>query len=128
MDLYAENILDHYHNPHHKGHLKRLTNFAEDVNPLCGDKIRIELYIDKEGIVRDAAFSGEGCAISQAGVSLLMDKISGNTLSKIKKVSKEDIYKLLGVPLSAARVKCALLGLTVLQKAIKKPNDKYSGI
>jgi nitrogen fixation NifU-like protein len=118
MDLYAEIILDHYKNPHHRGKLKNPTFFAEDLNPLCGDKIRLELELDSKQQVEDVAFSGEGCAISQASASMLTDEIIGKSLAEIGKITNENIYEMLQVPLSPARVKCALLSLVVLKKAL----------
>ncbi len=117
MDLYAENILDHYKNPHHKGHLNNATTSFSDSNPLCGDKITIELLIEK-GMVVDAAFTGEGCAISQASASILMDEIIGKGVSDLQHLKNEDIFAMIGVPLSPSRVKCGLLCFTTLKKAL----------
>lgn len=118
MDLYAENILDHYHHPHHHGVLEHPTVSAEDSNPLCGDKIRIDLSIDEHGVITDVGFSAEGCAISQASASMLTDEIIGKNIKEASSFSNEQIYEMLGVPLTTARVKCALLGLVTLKKAI----------
>ena len=117
MDLYAENILEHYHNPRHYGQLNAPTVSFEDSNPLCGDIIRLTLHINNNKL-EDAKFSGEGCAISQASASMLLDEIIGKDVSFIKEISNEYIYDLLGVPLSPARVKCALLSLAALKKAL----------
>lgn len=118
MDLYGEIILDHYKNPHHHGRIEKPTLAAEDSNPLCGDKIRLEMVLDSDGRVSDVGFSGEGCAISQASTSMLTDELIGKTLPEIQNISNENLYEWLQVPLSPARVKCALLGLVVAKKAI----------
>jgi len=117
MDLYAENILDHYKNPRRHGWLKDASIWAEDSNPLCGDKIRIDLKLEN-GKIADIAFSGEGCAISQAATSMLADEIAGKNLQEVAGYENEKIYAMLGVPLTTARVKCALLGLVVFKKAL----------
>ena len=117
MDLYAENILDHYRNPQNFGELESATVFAEESNPLCGDKLRFGLRIG-DGKVEDIGFTGEGCAISLASSSLLTEKIMGKSLAEIGGLKNEDIYEMLGVEISAARVKCALLGFVCLKKAL----------
>ncbi len=122
--MYAENILHHFKEPHHFGGLAKATVSAKESNPLCGDKYGMDLVIDKDGVISDASFTGEGCAISKAAVSMLMDEIIGKPLNEVEKISKENIYELLGVEVSAGRVKCALLGLKILQAAIKKYHEK----
>jgi nitrogen fixation NifU-like protein len=117
MDMYAENILEHYKNPHHCGSLNDPTATAEDANPFCGDKYQLELKI-KDGVIEDAKFDGEGCAISKSALSMLMDEIIGKKVEDVEKIDKEKIYEMMGVDLGAARVKCALLGLVILKKAI----------
>lgn len=116
MDIYTENILDHYKHPLHKGHLTRSTHRASEHNVSCGDKLEFELYV-KNGKIQDIAFDGSGCAISQAAASMLTDKIIGKALVEIKKISNEDIYKMLGVPIGPGRVKCALLAISALRSA-----------
>jgi len=118
MDLYAENILDHFKNPHHCGVLDDPSASAKEVNPLCGDKYEVQLKL-KNDVIVDAAFSGEGCAISKAAISMLMDEVIGKPIEEVEKIDKERIYELLGVDISAARVKCALIGLNTLKKAIQ---------
>lgn len=124
MDMYAENILHHFKEPHHFGGLKKVTVSAKESNPLCGDKYGIDLLVDKSGVIKDASFTGEGCALSKAGVSLLMDEIIGKPLDEAEKIGKDNIYELLGVEVSAGRVKCALIGLKILQSAIKKYHEE----
>ncbi len=118
MDLYGEIILDHYQNPHHHGRLERATLSGRDSNPLCGDQIQLDLQTDQEGIIIDVGFTGQGCAISQASASMLTDELLGKNLFEAIQISNEDIYRMLGVPLTSARVKCALLSLITLKKTI----------
>ncbi len=117
MDMYAENILDHYKHPHHHGVLEQPTISAADANPLCGDKVQIDLKI-VDGKISDVGFSGEGCAISLASTSMLMDEIIDKKTDEAFALTNENIYEMLGVPLTTARVKCALLGLVTLKKAL----------
>lgn len=123
MDLYSETILDHYQNPHHVGELAKPTVRAIEHNPLCGDKIQLDLII-KNGVVSDLAFVGDGCAISQAATSLLMDEIKGKKISVLKKMLPAKVYDLLHVPISPGRVKCALLGYVALENALKSVKKK----
>jgi nitrogen fixation protein NifU and related proteins len=114
-DFYRELILDHYKNPRNKGTLDPYDFSYEDDNPLCGDRIRIDLRVDGDNRVTDVAFTGRGCAISQASASLLTEEIRGKTLDEIKQISKEDILEMLGIELGPVRLKCALLSLKVLK-------------
>lgn len=114
-DLYREVILDHYKNPRNYGTLDPHDISYEDDNPLCGDKIRIDLRLDGENRVKEVAFSGRGCAISQASASMLTESIVGKSLEEIRQISKEDILEMLGIELGPVRLKCALLSLKVLK-------------
>ena len=113
-DLYREQILDHSRNPRNYGEIDDPDFTYEDTNPLCGDRVRIDVKVD-DGIITDIKFSGRGCAISQAAASMLTEMIKGHQLSEIQELSADDILDELGVPISPARVKCALLGLKVLK-------------
>jgi nitrogen fixation NifU-like protein len=115
-DFYKEYILDHYRNPRNFGHLERVDASAEDLNPLCGDKIRFELQIE-DGRVSDVRFSGKGCAISQASASMLSESIKGRKLEDVARLSKEEVLENVGIGISPARMKCATLGLKVLKSA-----------
>ena len=117
-DLYREIIIDRYKNPQFKGELDPNDISFEDDNPLCGDHIRVDLRIDKDGNVTEATFDGHGCAISQASADLLIESIQGKSLDEIKKFSKEDLLELLGLELGPVRIKCALLSLKVLKAGI----------
>ncbi len=116
-EIYKENILDYYKHPRNKRILKTKIK-ANDKNILCGDEITIYLQIKKNKI-EEATFTGDGCAISQASASMLTEKLKGLTLKQAKSISKEDIIKMLGIPLSFIRTKCALLSLEVLNKALE---------
>ncbi|MCX6735444.1 MAG: iron-sulfur cluster assembly scaffold protein [Candidatus Peregrinibacteria bacterium] len=117
MELYSEIILDYFKNPVNKGIITEPSGTCTEHNPLCGDKIRVDLVLDKKGNVSEAKFSGEGCAISQAATSMLTEKLIGKTPAQIKKIDNEEIYKMLNIPISPGRVKCALLGLVTAKKA-----------
>ena len=113
-DLYREEILDHSRNPRNSGEIEEPDFTFEDSNPLCGDRIRIDVKVDN-GIIADIKFSGRGCAISQAAVSMLTEMVKGHAVDEIRELSAEDMLDELGIPISPARVKCALLGLKVLK-------------
>jgi nitrogen fixation NifU-like protein len=114
-DFYRELIIDHYQNPRYRGELNPHDITFEDSNPLCGDELRIDLRVDEHDNILEAAFSGQGCAISQASADLLLESIQGKSLEDVKKLSKEDILDLLGIELGPVRLKCALLSLKVLK-------------
>ena len=115
--LYREAILDHYRNPRNKGTLEPADFSYEDVNPLCGDEIRIDVQSDGERVT-EIRFSGRGCAISQAAASILTEMADGRPLAEVKAISREDLLEELGVPISPARMKCAMLGLKVLKAGL----------
>ena len=116
-DLYRELILDHYQHPHNHGEIPGADISFEDSNPLCGDKIRIDIRL-KGDVVDDVKFNGKGCAISQASASMLTDEILGKSLDEIKKLDKKFILDLLGIPLGPSRIKCALLPLKVIKAGV----------
>ncbi len=115
--LYREVILDHYRNPRNKGTLDPADYSYEDTNPLCGDEVRIDLRVDGERIA-DVKFSGRGCAVSQASASILTEMVQGQPLAEVKALTKDDLLEELGIPVSPARMKCALLGLKVLKAGL----------
>lgn len=113
-DLYRELILDHYQHPHNHGELPDADISFEDSNPLCGDRIRIDIRL-KDNIVQDVRFNGKGCAISQASASMLTDELIGKSLDEIRTIDKQFILDMLGIPLGPTRIKCALLPLKVVK-------------
>ncbi len=117
-DLYREVIIEHYKNPGFRGTLDPHDISFEDENPLCGDHIRIDLRVDENNRVREAAFSGHGCAISQASADLLLESIIGKPLEEVKKLTKQDVLDNLGIELGPVRLKCALLSLKVLKAGV----------
>ncbi len=120
MDLYRELILEHYKYPRNFGSLSSPTAQATAANASCGDSITMEVII-YEDQVKEVRFSGVGCAISQASASLLTEEIAGKSVSDVMRLQTEDILKLLGTELTPSRIKCAVLPLEVLQKAISIP-------
>lgn len=116
-DFYRDYILDHYRHPRNFGHLDDPTVSAEDLNPLCGDRIRMELKVDDRGVVRDVRFSGKGCAISQASASMLTESVPGMPLEEVARLSKDAVLDNVGIGISPTRMKCAMLGLRVLKSA-----------
>lgn len=118
-DLYREVILEHYKNPVHRGELDVHNHDFEDENPLCGDFIHMDLQVDENGIIRNAVFSGHGCAISQASADLLLESIIGKPVDEVQHMSTQDVLDLLGIDdLGPVRLKCALLPLKVVKSAL----------
>jgi len=116
-DFYKEYILEHYRQPRNFGTLEGATASAEDLNPLCGDRIRFELRVNPEGVVEDVRFSGRGCAISQASASMLSETIKGMRLEDVARMDKQTVLDNVGIGISPARMKCATLGLKVAKSA-----------
>src|SRR6185437_16400322 len=116
-DLYRDYILEHYRRPHNFGVIDEPTATFEGSNPLCGDRITLQLGI-RDGVVERVGFTGRGCAISQASASLLTDEIKGKPLENAAGMSADDVLELLGIEISPARMKCALLSLETLQGAL----------
>jgi len=115
--LYRETILDHYRNPRNKGSLDPADYTYHDTNPLCGDEVRIDLRVT-DGVVSDIKFEGRGCAVSIAATSILTEMVEGRPLDEVKAITKDDLLEELEIPVSPARMKCALLGLKVLKAGI----------
>jgi len=111
---YREYILDHYKNPRNFGRLEGADISHEEENPLCGDVVGIDLKL-RDGVIDDVRFHGRGCAISQASASLLTERVKGMPLADARQLGKDDVLDELGIEISAARLKCALLSLKVLK-------------
>ena len=117
QDIYREAILDHSKHPRNKGTLEHPDFTFEATNPLCGDEIRVDLHVEGDRVAA-VRFSGRGCAISQAAASMLTEMVDGQPVEAVKALTKDDILEELGVPVSPARLKCALLGLKVMKAAL----------
>ncbi len=126
QQIYQEHILDHYEDPYHRGPCPHATHAHEDDNPLCGDVIRVELQIGDDGRIGAAWFDGDGCCISQASASMLMEQIEGKTVEEIKQFTAPDMLQLFGARLTPNRQKCCLLGWRVVQAAVHSPVDEPS--
>lgn len=119
MDIYREEILDHYNHPHHFGTLSKKNRSATLFNTSCGDTITMELFVDgKTKKIESVSFTGSGCAISMASASMISDNIIGKSIGEVRAMKTEDILAMLGTSLTPSRIKCAVLPLEVLQKAV----------
>ena len=116
-DLYRDYILEHYRRPHNFGVIEAPTATQEGSNPLCGDRITLQLAVH-DGVVERVGFTGRGCAISQASASLLTDEIKGKPVAEVESFRADDLLDLLGIDISPARLKCAMLSHETLQKAL----------
>ncbi len=126
MELYRAIILEHYRTPHNKGHVPRADRVGDVSNTTCGDTLRLELQLNATGVVEAAAFTGVGCAVSQAAASLLTDTIKGKSLDELHAMTEDDIFQLLGGPVSPGRQQCALLVLKAVERATTTTNDQPS--
>ncbi len=116
-ELYREQILEHYKRPHNFGAVENPDLEFEDTNPFCGDEQHVTIKLDENDRVSEVKFEGQGCAISTAATSLLTDELVGMSREELIKLPKEYVLDLLGIDISATRMKCALLGLKVVKGA-----------
>jgi len=114
-ELYEDHILPHFEDPYHKQEIDCASCQHSERNPLCGDTVTLQLMIGENETIEKAYFSGNGCAISQAGASMLCEQIEGKTVSELEEFSAEEMLELLKVPLTATRQRCGLLGFKVLK-------------
>ncbi len=122
-DLYRDYILEHYRRPHNFGVLEDPSASYEGANPLCGDRITMQLTV-KDGVVTDVGFTGRGCAISQASASLLTDEVKGKPAETVAGFGADDLLELLGIEISPARLKCAMLSFESLQHLLDEAGIK----
>lgn len=117
-EIYLDHVLDHYEDPYHRGRCFQATHRHEDDNPLCGDVIQVELSIDDQAKICEAWFDGDGCCISQASASMLMESIEGKTIDEVREFSAEQMLDLFQAKLTPNRQKCCLLSWRVVQSAL----------
>lgn len=138
MDLYREEILEHWQNPQNFGVMPKADIVIEQVNPLCGDEVTFYFKLANQahprgvqgrsqahpageksypgGVIRDVRFTGSGCAISMASASILSEAIKGKSISKLSEITGQDVLGLIGGPVAPARLKCAFLALEAVKK------------
>ncbi len=133
MDIYREEILEHWQNPQNFGQMRGADLVVEQINPLCGDNLTFYFKFSpfsssslksrmtgrssrQARTVKDVSFTGSGCAISIASASILSDNIKGKSVSAVSKITGEKVFELLGGPVAPARLKCAFLSLEAIKK------------
>jgi nitrogen fixation protein NifU and related proteins len=124
-DMYQEIILQHYRSPRNFGALDHPTLVGEESNPLCGDHIRMQLTVEPSTrVVQEVRFDGDGCAISMASASMLTERLKGRSIEEVSALTREDVLKLVAIPLSPVRIKCALTGFAALGHALHPASSR----
>lgn len=118
-DLYQDELLEHYKHPHNFGEVEEPACRITETNSSCGDSLTLSLRIE-EGVVREAKFVGQGCAVSVASTSLLTDYIKGKSVEDIKKIDLEFMQDLIGATVSPGRIKCLTLGARALMNLLNR--------
>ncbi|MFB6198154.1 MAG: iron-sulfur cluster assembly scaffold protein [Halobacteriaceae archaeon] len=115
-DMYRQQILDHYRNPRNYGELSDPTFSHEGYNTSCGDELQFYIQLEDDGeTIQRAAFTGEGCAISQAAASMLTQELPGMSLDEVESLDRDFVLDMLGVDVTPMRIKCAVLSEKVVQ-------------
>jgi nitrogen fixation NifU-like protein len=128
-DDYEEHVQDHYEDPYHRGTLDTATHMAEGTNPNCGDRIVVTLRLNDSGKINEAWFDGEGCVISQASASMLMEQVEGKMIEDVKAITAEQVLERIGSAMTPERQKCCLLSLDTLQSALNsRPDDDFDSL
>ena len=120
-DIYQEHVLDHYEDPYHFGLQPDATHSYEGKNTLCGDVVKVDLKVSDDGRIEDAWFQAEGCVITLASASMLMEEIEGKGPDKLCEFDARSMLELFGARLTPNRQKCCLLPWRVLQTALHSP-------
>ena len=120
QEQFMEVILDHFENPRNYGSIKSADVIQEGGNPGCGDIIKVYLNVDSEGTANKISFSGEGCMLSQAGASLVLEKMVGKSIKEIQEMPPDIVQDTLGKKLVSTRPRCAMLGFNTLKNAVKQ--------
>lgn len=126
QQMYMEQLMDNYKNPQNVGKMEFYTLFHHYKNPSCGDTFDLYVKLDKENKkILDVKYTGDGCAISTASISLFSQELIGMDFEKSKKLTDKFIYDMLGVKISPGRVNCAMLSLNAFKNSVKE-FDKHS--
>ncbi|MEI6326576.1 MAG: iron-sulfur cluster assembly scaffold protein [Candidatus Roizmanbacteria bacterium] len=121
MSAYPEHVMDHYRHP-------RNNEFENDIqytcssgvdNPSCGDKIQVKAYVTN-GVMKDVAWEGVGCALSTASASIMTEKVKGKLIHDILGMTKDDVLSEIDMKITPTRLPCALISLEAIQKALRE--------
>jgi nitrogen fixation protein NifU and related proteins len=123
-ELYRDKIIDLYNNPPHKAELENNTHESHGHNPTCGDNIMIRAIVDQNNVIKQIKYTGEGCAISQAALNLLIEELENKEINSLEKIDINKIKELLGVDISHARENCASLGLNTCKKMLASKDEE----